>query len=60
MKKYEYLERTYFNRDLNLIQTLNDMGDYGWQIVSLTPYMMLDNPQMVWRYEVIFMKEVSP
>lgn len=59
-KKYEYIAKTYWNtKGFDLIGTLNDTGVYGYQVVSLIPVMFIDRPDLINKYEVIFMKETS-
>lgn len=57
--KYEYLERKWFNdRGFDLIRNLNDLGDYGYLVVSIQYIMMLDNPNEVWYYKLILAKQI--
>jgi len=57
-KKFEYINRTFHTKDLNLIDTLNGYGQYGYQVVSFVPSMYTLDPTQICKYEVIFMKEI--
>lgn len=57
-KKFEYINRTFYAKGLNLIDTLNGYGQYGYQIVSCQTFMYALEPTKIWKYEVIFMKEI--
>lgn len=57
-KKYEFIEREFYPKSsAPLIDTLNGYGEYGYQVVSATPVMFLDNPMLINKWVVIFMKE---
>lgn len=57
MKKFEYIERTFYS-NTNLIDTLNGYGQYGYQVVGFQTIFYVTDPLKIWKYEVIFMKEV--
>ena len=60
-KKFEYAEHDFYvgPRDPLLNKILNGYGDLGWQVVSATPFMFLDNPQLINKWVVIFMREIE-
>lgn len=60
VKKYEYIHRKWFNdRGFDLIRNLNDLGYYGYFVVSIQYIMMLDDSKKVWYYELLLAKEIS-
>jgi len=57
--KYEYLERVWFNsRGFNFIKNLNDLGEYGYLVVSIQYVPMLDNPNEIWQYKLLLAKKI--
>ncbi len=60
-KKYEYIERDFYVGPSSPLvnQILNGYGEYGYQVVSATPFISPDDPTLISKWVVIFMKEVD-
>lgn len=66
MKKFEYIEREFHIKlegstyvSVPLIETLNDYGQYGYCVVSAVPVMFLNDPNLINKWIVIFVKEIE-